>query len=309
MSRSQPFQRPVLAVASYASPPAFSASRRGHFFVPFPPDGASPAEIQQRLENNSHAGIPTTAVHEAYPGHHWHLVTMKAHPSPIRLTFRTPYFSEGWALYAEHMMREQGFFTDPRHELYQVEAMLFRAARIVVDTSLHAGDMTLERGAALHGGAGEPHRADGAGRGRALRRLAHPGVGLPGGLPRDPRDPRAPTGASGPGWRRRPSATSTTVSQAAAGSRPRWRSARSRTSAERAAPLGGARSGACQGLGGRERADQAEGQEEVGPVAVDPPADEQKPGGGETDENETRPEVRVPPAASGERAGLPPETA
>ena len=141
---SPPFQRPVLAVASYASPPAFSPSRRGHFFVPFPPDGASPEEIQQRLENNSHAGIPTTAVHEAYPGHHWHLVTMKAHPSPIRQTFRTPYFSEGWALYAEHMMREQGFFTDLRHELYQVEAMLFRAARIVVDTSLHSGDMTLE---------------------------------------------------------------------------------------------------------------------------------------------------------------------
>jgi len=42
------------------------------------------------------------------------------------------------------MMREQGFFTDPRHELYQVEAMLFRAARIVVDTSLHAGEMSLE---------------------------------------------------------------------------------------------------------------------------------------------------------------------
>lgn len=141
---SPPFQRPVLAVASYASPPAFSPSRRGHFFVPFPPDGASAAEIQQRLENNSHAGIPTTAVHEAYPGHHWHLVTAKAHPSPVRRTFRTPYFSEGWALYAEHMMREQGFFTDPRHELCQVEAMLFRAARIVVDTSLHSGDMTLE---------------------------------------------------------------------------------------------------------------------------------------------------------------------
>jgi uncharacterized protein (DUF885 family) len=101
-------------------------------------------EIRQRLENNCHAGIPTTAVHETYPGHHWHLVTMKAHPSPVRLTFRTPYFSEGWALYAERMMREQGFFTDPRHELYQVEAMLFRAARIVVDTSLHAGEMTLE---------------------------------------------------------------------------------------------------------------------------------------------------------------------
>jgi uncharacterized protein (DUF885 family) len=141
---SPPFQRPVLAVASYASPPAFSPSRRGHFFVPFPPEGAPMEEVRQRLENNCHAGIPTTAVHETYPGHHWHLVTMKAHPSPVRLTFRTPYFSEGWALYAERMMREQGFFTDPRHELYQVEAMLFRAARIVVDTSLHAGEMTLE---------------------------------------------------------------------------------------------------------------------------------------------------------------------
>jgi uncharacterized protein (DUF885 family) len=141
---SPPFQRPVLAVASYASPPPFSPSRRGHFFVPFPPDGAGPEEVRQRLENNCHAGIPTTAVHETYPGHHWHLVTMKAHPSPVRLTFRTPYFSEGWALYAEQMMREQGFFTDPRHELFQVEALLFRAARIVVDTSLHAGDMTLD---------------------------------------------------------------------------------------------------------------------------------------------------------------------
>jgi uncharacterized protein (DUF885 family) len=141
---SPPFQRPVLAVASYSSPPAFSPSRLGHFFVPFPAEEASAEEVRQRLENNSHAGIPTTAVHEAYPGHHWHFVTMKAHPSPVRRTFGTPYFSEGWALYAEHMMREQGFFEDPRHELNQVEAMLFRAARIVVDTSLHAGDMTLE---------------------------------------------------------------------------------------------------------------------------------------------------------------------
>jgi uncharacterized protein (DUF885 family) len=141
---SPPFQRPVLAVASYSSPPAFSPSRLGHFFVPFPPDAAAPDDVQQRLENNSHASIPTTSVHETYPGHHWHLVTAKSHPSPVRRTFRTPYFSEGWALYAEQMMREQGFFEDPRHELFQVEALLFRAARIIVDTSLHAGDMTLE---------------------------------------------------------------------------------------------------------------------------------------------------------------------
>ena len=139
---SPPFQRPVLAVASYMSPPPFSDRMLGHFFVPFPPDGASEDEVQKRLASNSYPGIPTTAVHEAYPGHHWHLVMSKANPSRLRQAFRTPYFSEGWALYAERMMREQGFFTDLRHEMNQYEATIFRAARIVVDTSLHLGEMT-----------------------------------------------------------------------------------------------------------------------------------------------------------------------
>ena len=136
------FQRPVLAVASYMMPPPFSDRMQGHFFVPYPPDGASDDEVQKRLASNSYPGIPTTAVHEAYPGHHWHLVMSKGNPSRLRQVFRTPYFSEGWALYAERMMREQGFFTDLRHEMFQYEATIFRAARIVVDTSLHLGEMS-----------------------------------------------------------------------------------------------------------------------------------------------------------------------
>jgi uncharacterized protein (DUF885 family) len=146
---SPPFQRPVLAVASYMSPPPFSDRMLGHFFVPFPPDGASEEEIQQRLASNSYPGIPTTAVHEAYPGHHWHLVMSKANPSRLRQVLRTSYFTEGWALYAERMMREQGFFTDLRHEMNQYEATAFRAARIVVDTSLHMGDMTWDEAVAF----------------------------------------------------------------------------------------------------------------------------------------------------------------
>jgi uncharacterized protein (DUF885 family) len=117
---------------------------KGHFFVPYPPDGASEDEIQKRLASNSYPGIPTTAVHEAYPGHHWHLVMSKANPSKARQVFRTPYFSEGWALYAERVMREQGFFSDPRFEMFQYEATIFRAARIVVDTSLHMGEMAYD---------------------------------------------------------------------------------------------------------------------------------------------------------------------
>ena len=141
---SPPFQRPILAVASYNRPPAFSDSLAGHFFVPYPPDNTSPEEIQKRLEGNCSAGIPTTAVHEAYPGHHWHLVMAHFNPSKLRQVFSTSYFSEGWALYAERVMREQGFFTDPKHQLYQYEATIFRAARIIVDTSLHLGEMTFD---------------------------------------------------------------------------------------------------------------------------------------------------------------------
>jgi len=139
------YQRPIQAVASYNQPPAFSDSLHGHFFVPYPPDGTPADEVQKRLEGNCSAGIPTTAVHEAYPGHHWHLVMAKQNGSDIRRTHFTSYFAEGWGLYAERVMREQGFFTDPRHLLFQYEATLFRAARIVVDTSLHMKEMTFDQ--------------------------------------------------------------------------------------------------------------------------------------------------------------------
>ena len=138
------FQRPILAVASYGAPPAFRNDRTGHFFVPFPPEGTQPDEVQERLQTNSRASIPTISVHEAYPGHHWHLVTMQLGERKVRKVLRTPYFTEGWALYAERLMREHGFFTDPRHELAHLDARIFRAARIVVDTSLHIGDMSVE---------------------------------------------------------------------------------------------------------------------------------------------------------------------
>jgi uncharacterized protein (DUF885 family) len=141
---SPPFQRPVLAVASYMTPPAFRDGRIGHFFVPYPPEGTSPEEVQKRLATNSFSSIPTIAVHEAYPGHHWHLTWALRQPRPLRKVIGSTYFVEGWGLYSEELMTEQGFYDDPRHELCQVDARLFRAARIVVDTSLHLGEMTVE---------------------------------------------------------------------------------------------------------------------------------------------------------------------
>lgn len=143
------FQRPLLGVASYSGPPAFSDLVTGHFFVPFAPDGSSEEERQERLKSNSNGGIPTTSVHEAYPGHHWHITTRRVFAGRIRRVYGTPYFSEGWALYAERVMRERGFFEEPIHELYHLEATIFRAARIIVDTSLHLGEMTFDEAVAF----------------------------------------------------------------------------------------------------------------------------------------------------------------
>ncbi len=139
---SPPFQRPILAVASYATPPAFKPTLTGHFFVPFPPDGTPADQVQQRLATNSFHSIPTITAHEAYPGHHWHLTWMQGNPRPLRKMLTTPYFSEGWGLYAERVMYENGFFASDAEVLGHLDARIFRAARIIVDTSLHTGSMT-----------------------------------------------------------------------------------------------------------------------------------------------------------------------
>jgi len=139
---SPSFLRPLFVVPFYGSPPAMTTSRVGFHFVPFTPDDATPEQVEQRLRTNSRASLPTLAVHEAYPGHHWHFSWHAGNPRPARKVFRTPYFAEGWGLYAERMMREQGYFADPAHELAHLDFRLFRAARIIVDTELHCGDMT-----------------------------------------------------------------------------------------------------------------------------------------------------------------------
>jgi uncharacterized protein (DUF885 family) len=139
--------RATLAVACYIAPPMFKPSREGHFFVPYPVDANDAEEVNGLLESNAPYSMATTAVHEAYPGHHWHLMTMKE-ARPVRRIFMSTYFIEGWALYTEAMMRAAGFFT-AEQELGQLEARLFRAARIVVDTSLHTGEMDFDQAVAF----------------------------------------------------------------------------------------------------------------------------------------------------------------
>ncbi|MFI6100097.1 DUF885 domain-containing protein [Lentzea sp. NPDC051213] len=141
---SPPFQQTILSVASYLGPPPLTSGRVGYFFVPFTPPGATAEQVTHRLRTNARSQLPTISVHEAYPGHHWHLAWVAAQGSshPLRKVFRTSYFSEGWALYAEKLLRSVGYYKTTGALMGHVEARLFRAARMVVDTALHCGDMT-----------------------------------------------------------------------------------------------------------------------------------------------------------------------
>jgi uncharacterized protein (DUF885 family) len=149
---SAPFSRSMFAVAHYMEPPPFApagspSAGLGHFFVPYPPDGASPDDVAERLATNNRPGLWSTTAHEAYPGHHWHFAWIAAHTAgarPLRSIFGSSYFVEGWALYAEDLLRETGFYATPEQELCQRVSRAFRAARIIVDTSLHLGEMSVE---------------------------------------------------------------------------------------------------------------------------------------------------------------------
>jgi uncharacterized protein (DUF885 family) len=83
----------------------------------------------------------TLAYHEGVPGHHWQIATaqeLKGVPQFRKLIPFTAY-QEGWALYTEWLAKEAGWYDgDPFGDLGRLQAELFRAVRLVVDTGIHA---------------------------------------------------------------------------------------------------------------------------------------------------------------------------
>ena len=139
------FMRPVIPYAAYDSPGAYSRDRTGWFYVTVP-DSRLPAAQQERiLRDHCRYELAATALHEGYPGHHLQLVIAKEQPSHVRKNLWTPLTVEGWALYCEDMMGEEGFYASDEELFFQRVHLLWRAMRILLDVGLHTRGMTRDQ--------------------------------------------------------------------------------------------------------------------------------------------------------------------
>jgi uncharacterized protein (DUF885 family) len=124
------------APGAYYQQPAIDGSRPGRFFANLYDIKATPKYSMRTL-----------AYHEGIPGHHFQIaVAMELEGLPLFRMF-SPFtaYVEGWALYSEYLAWEMGFQDDPFDNIGRLQAELFRAVRLVVDTGIHYKKWTREQ--------------------------------------------------------------------------------------------------------------------------------------------------------------------
>jgi uncharacterized protein (DUF885 family) len=113
-------------------------------------DGSKPGTFMVNLyqpQETLRADAEAIAFHEAIPGHHLQIALAFEQPSAhaIAQLFGSTAFIEGWGLYSERLADEMGLYSDDLSRLGMLSAAAWRAARLVVDTGLHAKGWTREQ--------------------------------------------------------------------------------------------------------------------------------------------------------------------
>ncbi|MEW5747825.1 MAG: DUF885 domain-containing protein [Candidatus Thermoplasmatota archaeon] len=129
------FMRHVAPFAAQFEPGKFTGARTGMFLV-------TPSDNKEILRDHCYPLISNTAVHEGYPGHHLQGICANTHPSFVRVLSNSMDFGEGWALYCEELMLDQGFNDTPEGRLAQLSDLMFRVVRVIADVKLSRGETT-----------------------------------------------------------------------------------------------------------------------------------------------------------------------
>jgi len=122
------------------------ATEAYYYVTPVNP-GWSDEQKEEWLRRFNYATLRDVSVHEAYPGHYVHFLHAARVQSPVRKTFGSYSFVEGWAHYCEQMMVEEGYRSEsPLLRFAQLSEALLRNCRYVVAIMMHTGRMTLDEG-------------------------------------------------------------------------------------------------------------------------------------------------------------------
>lgn len=123
--------------------PPFQAAAATHY-VTGTPDGKRPGRVVVATADFAHRSLvddEAVAYHEGVPGHHMQLSVQQQLQGLPKFRQHGLFFTaygEGWALYAEELGKEVGFYQDPVSDYGRLSSELFRAVRLVVDTGIHA---------------------------------------------------------------------------------------------------------------------------------------------------------------------------
>src|SRR6478672_1902691 len=114
------------------------------------PDGKRPGRVVVAVSDPTTRSLvddEAVAYHEGVPGHHMQISIAQTLPDLPKFRLHGGYssYAEGWALYAEELGKEIGFYKDPVSDYGRLNSELFRAVRLVVDTGIHDKNWTREK--------------------------------------------------------------------------------------------------------------------------------------------------------------------
>jgi uncharacterized protein (DUF885 family) len=141
-----PFLRSMIGGIAYQPAGAFDINPRGYFYVRPLPGEFSDENKEYYFNYIMNRKFKGSVVHEAFPGHHLQMQLAAQNPDPVRKWQQNMMMVEGWALYSEQMMYENGLYGEEHQTqwLAILGGIRFRAARIVADVKLHTGKFSYD---------------------------------------------------------------------------------------------------------------------------------------------------------------------